>query len=119
MKGYSNVTYLGGPHDGDTDELPAHILKDTVRVMSEYYYVTPENGEGMEIRRFTGRLHKNWHCYLVSVYQKRPKKKNSAGTVYEFIEEVEVERCYQRTKEGRQCRREAERNTLYCKQHAK
>ena len=119
MRGYSNVMYVGGFYDGKTDNLPNNILRDKIRIMPEYYYSAAKNGKGMDIRRFNGKLDENWQCFIVFIYQKKPKKNNSTGVVYEFIEELEIDRCSALTKKGKQCLNESERNSEFCKQHIK
>lgn len=111
-RGYTSVTLKGGERDGEIIEnVSLRHLPSTIGFRSECYFATSENG-GVDIMK--GELNTHWHSYSEDVYIKTDNEKNKSGTLFEFIETINVERCSAITKKKTQCLKPAIHNQNYC-----
>ena len=111
-RGYTTITFKGGNRDGDIKEdVPLQNLKNTMSFQNEIYFATANDG-GMNIMK--GRLNSQWHSYTVDIYSKVANNKRKQGTIFEFIETRNVERCSTITRKKTQCLKPAIHGKNYC-----
>lgn len=111
-RGYTSVTLKGGERDGEIIEnVSLRHLPNTIGFRSECYFSTSESG-GMNIMK--GELNTNWHSYSEDIYIKTENEKHKTGTIFEFIETINVKRCSAITKKKTQCLKPAIHNQNYC-----
>lgn len=115
-KGYTKVKFIGGPFDGDVEEMvPLWCIEDKYDVRSSTFFSQDKIGK-ITIR--TGELTSNWHSYVKYRYIKQVKNMNEDFIEYLFDSELIVDRCKATTKTGLQCKREARPNRAYrCMNH--
>lgn len=111
-RGYTTVTFTGGIMDGEIiDNVSLRNLPNKVNFQHEIYFATARDG-GMNLMK--GKLNKHWYSYTIDIYEKAPNDKYKKGTIFEFLETREVERCSAITKKGTQCLHSAMHNKSYC-----
>jgi hypothetical protein len=111
-RGYTSITLKGGQRDGEIiEDVSLKNLPNTMGFRSECYFATLDSG-GINIMK--GALNLNWHSYSEDVYIKADNEKYKTGTIFEFIETIDVERCSAITKKKTQCLKPALHNQNYC-----
>jgi hypothetical protein len=109
-RGFTSITFKGGEKDGEIiEDVSLRNLPYTISFPSEFYFATSVNG-GMDILK--GSLNSKWHSYSVEIYAKATNDKQ--GTLFEFIETRDVERCSAITKKNSQCVKPAIHGESYC-----
>jgi len=116
-RGYTSITLQGGNRDGGfIDDVPLRNLPLAISFKSECYFAKSSNGD-MSLMK--GPLNSLWHSYTIDIYSKVVNKKDESGTIFEFIETRDVERCSAITKKKTQCLKPAVHNkTSYCESHS-
>ena len=111
-RGYTSITFKGGNMDGEViDNVSLRKLPHTFSFQNEIYFATAPDG-GMNVMK--GKLNNQWHSYNVDIYTKAENEKHKLGTIFEFVETREVERCSAITKKNTQCLKPAIYNETYC-----
>tara|TARA_R110000737_G_scaffold353249_1_gene403555 strand:+ start:2216 stop:2587 length:372 start_codon:yes stop_codon:yes gene_type:complete len=111
-RGYTSITLKGGERDGQIiEDISLRHLPNMIGFRSECYFATSESG-GMNIIK--GELNSHWHSYSEDVYVKAENEKYKTGTIFEFIETINIERCSAITKKKTQCLKPAIDNQNYC-----
>lgn len=102
-RGTTTVILKGGAMDGqELPSAPTRMLSDEIRVFSGSGF-TDEPNERVGI--FTSALHlpPNWICYKSLLYRKAVTDSRKPGVLYEFVEDVMVDRCESMTKARERC----------------
>lgn len=111
-RGYTSITFKGGSKDGEViDDVSLRNLPNALSFQSEIYFATANDG-GMNIMK--GKLNSQWYSYSVDIYTKVVNDKHKQGTIFEFLETREVERCSAITKKNTQCLKPAVHKQSYC-----
>jgi len=111
-RGFTSITFKGGEKDGEIiEDVSLRNLPYTISFSSEFYFATSVNG-GMDIMK--GSLNSKWHSYSLDIYVKATNEKYKQGTLFEFMETREVERCSAITKNNTQCLKPAIYGKNYC-----
>jgi hypothetical protein len=117
-RGKTIVMLRGGDMDGETlSSAPTRMLTDVLRVFAGSGFA---QGTAGKVAIFTGAscLPTNWICYKALQYRKLPTNSAKDGVVYEFFEDVMIDRCASLTKAGQRCKNEVECDSTVCKVHA-
>jgi len=111
-RGFTSITFKGGEKDGEIiEDVSLRNLPYTISFPSELYFATGING-GMDIMK--GSLNSKWHSYSVDIYARATNEKYQIGTVFQFLETRDVERCSAITKKNAQCLKPAIHGESYC-----
>ncbi|MBA6416434.1 hypothetical protein H4J50_10450 [Colwellia sp. 6M3] len=114
-RGYTSITLKGGKKDGEIiDDVSLRKLPDAISFNSECYFAKSNDGN---ISIMKGSLSSLWHSYSVHIYSKVENKKHESGTIFEFIETRDVERCSAIIKKKTQCLKPAIYGKSYCSEN--
>jgi hypothetical protein len=111
-----NINFIGGEFNGEVlKNYAINPLPPQFYFREEAYFASEDSG-GMSIRK--GRLNKNWHSYLASMYvRKHIENKTAENAVYEFSEKVMIDRCSFLTSKKALCKEPAIYGETYCSKH--
>lgn len=111
-RGYTSIIFKGGKRDGEViDDVSLRNLPDTLSFKSENYFAITSSGD-MRVRK--GELNSQWNSYVAEIYTKAANEKHTKGTVFEFLETIEVERCSAITKKNTECLKPSLHHKNYC-----
>lgn len=111
-RGFTDITFVGGKKDGEVlKQVPLYNLPPSISFDSEVFFAETEDG-GVVI--YKGRLNDSWHSFSREIYTKKDNDKHKNGVVFEFSEELMVERCTAQTKAGKRCLKPALKGKVYC-----
>lgn len=117
-RGKTSIYLKGGKSDGVLIEDVAILkLADTLRVFSGSAFTEEPDGQ-VGIVVDLERPPKNWLSYKTQIYAKTVNDRHKEGVVYEFREELMVDRCESITKAGNRCQHEARHGSNHCPTHA-
>lgn len=118
-RGKTTIYLKGGMKDGEIlPDAPTRLLTDLLRVFSGSGF-TQEPGEKVGIFTDAPSLPENWLSYKTLLYRKLPNDPHKEGVVYEFVEDLIIDRCTSLTKTNRRCKNEAEHGATVCKVHGR
>lgn len=117
-RGYTTIYLEGGPNDGEVfEDVPLRQLPNKIQIPTSTFFASNPDGS-MSIMK--GELTKNWHSYAVNIYLKKDNVKHQLGTIFQWYENVMVERCKATTKQGKQCLNSVKiDNGQFCTMHLK
>lgn len=118
-RGKTTIYLKGGMKDGEIlADAPTRLLTDHLRVISGSGFTQEPDGK---VGIFTDAyaLPENWISYKSLLYRKLPNDPHKEGVVYEFVEDLIIDRCTSLTKASRRCKNEAEDGSTVCKVHGR
>lgn len=118
-RGKTSIYLQGGVMDGEIlPNAPTRMLADEMRMFSGSGFTQEANGK---IGVFTNApcLPEKWICYKTHLYRKRTNDPRREELVYEYVEDLMIDRCASLTKAGKRCLNGAEDGTDLCTTHSK
>jgi hypothetical protein len=113
-----NIEFIGGEFNGEVlKKRPVNQLPPRYYFRNDVYFAHEKSG-GMSIRK--GKLNKYWHSYSADIYARKHEKNKSTGNeIYEFVENVMVDRCSVLTNNKTLCMEPVIEGELQCPTHDK
>lgn len=118
-RGKTSIYFKGGKSDGRyIEDISTLGLAETLQVFSGSAFTDEPDGQ-VGIVTDLECLPSNWISYKALIYTKTANDKHKEGVVYEFREELMVDRCDSQTKAGSRCKNEARDGSKFCSTHAR
>lgn len=114
-RGYTDIYLIGGSRDSEIlEHIPLRNLPNSISIRGKSFFAYGKEGM-IAIKK--GEIDNTWHSYHSEIYVKKPNRKHMPGTIFEFKEEVMIERCKAQTKKGFQCLHASVTDDGFCNTH--